>query len=58
MRYVAHRAMQLGVGSQLAKIDIQSAYKLVPVDLGDRHYLGMEWRGNGYIDGMLPLVCS
>ena len=46
--------MQLEVGSQLAKLDIQSAYKLVPVDLGDRHYLGMEWCGNGYIDGMLP----
>jgi len=51
---VAHRAMELGMGSLLAKTDIKSAYRLVPVHPEDRHYLGMEWGGCVYVDGMLP----
>ena len=51
---VARHAMQLGFGSQLAKVDIKSAYRLIPVHPGDRHYLGMEWGGRVYVDGMLP----
>ena len=51
---MARRAMELGVGSLLAKTDIKSAYRLVPVHPEDRHYLGMEWGGYVYVDGMLP----
>lgn len=51
---VAQKAMSLGVGSLMAKIDIKSAYRLVPVHPSDRHYLGMEWDGREYVDGMLP----
>lgn len=51
---VARRAMELGVGSMLAKTDIKSAYRLVPVHPEDRHLLGMEWGGRIYVDGMLP----
>lgn len=36
---VVRRATELGVGSLLAKIDIKSAYRLVPVHPGDSHYL-------------------
>ena len=46
--------MQLGKGSLLAKIDIKSAYRLIPVHPKDRQYLGMLWNGNLYIDAMLP----
>ena len=46
--------MQLGSGSLMAKIDIKSAYRLIPVHPRDRLLLGMQWRGDLYIDGMLP----
>ena len=48
---VAATAAALGRGAQLAKIDVKSAYRLVPVHPGQRHWLGMQWQG---IDGMLP----
>ena len=51
---VAKKAMQLGIGSLIAKIDIKSAYRLIPVSPLDRHYLGMQWEGQVYVDGMLP----
>ena len=38
----------------LAKIDIKSAFRLIPVHLADRHLLGMEWRESVYIDNCLP----
>ena len=51
---VAKKAMQLGVSSLIAKIDIKSAYRLIPVSPLDRRYLGMQWNGQVYVDGMLP----
>jgi hypothetical protein len=45
---VAHKA---GRGALLAKADIKSAYRLVPVH---RLLLGVEWQGHHYLDGMLP----
>ena len=51
---VAESAMQLGNASLLAKIDIKSAYRLIPVHPMDRTMLGMQWNGQVYIDGMLP----
>ena len=43
-----------GTGAMLAKADIQSAYRLVPVHPDDRMLLGVEWQGSHYVDGMLP----
>ena len=54
VKQVAETALQLGPGSLLAKIDIKSAYRLVPVHPLDRYMLGMEWDGQVYVDGMLP----
>ena len=51
---VAKKAVALGKGSLMAKIDIKSAYRLIPVAPKDRLYLGMKWEGKVYIDGMLP----
>jgi len=51
---VAHHAVKLGRGSLIAKIDIKSAYRLVPVCPLDRKWLGMQWNGQVYVDGMLP----
>lgn len=51
---VARIATSFGKGALIAKIDIKSAYRLVPVSPLDRHYLGMLWNNKIYIDGMLP----
>ena len=44
--------MVLGVGVLIAKIDIKSAYHLIPVCPADRKWLGMQ--AAGQVDGMLP----
>ena len=40
---VAAVVAALGAGSLLTKIDIKSAYRLVPVHQDDRPLLGVEW---------------
>ena len=45
---------ELGVGSLLAKIDIESAYRLIPVHPQDRPLQAVQWDGQIYIDPMLP----
>ena len=50
---IAH-IMRSGPGTLLAKIDIKSAFRLIPVHLQDRHLLAMEWRRNLFIDTCLP----
>ena len=44
----------MGQGTQLAKLDVESAYRIVPVHPTDRLLLGMQWRGELYIDTTLP----
>ena len=51
---VAATALSLGRGAMIAKIDIKSAYRLIPVHPEDRRWLGMKWENKVYIDGMLP----
>jgi len=51
---VAKKAVLLGRGSLIAKIDIKAAYCLIPVSPADRHYLGMRWKDKVYIDAKLP----
>ena len=46
--------VRLGRGALLAKIDIKSAFRLLPVHKDDRHMLGMLWNGGVYIDTCLP----
>ena len=46
--------LQSGRGTMLAKIDIKSAFRLLPVHPADRHLLGVKWRGNIYIDHCIP----
>ena len=42
------------MGTKLAKFDIQSAYRIVPVCPSDRHLLGVVWRGELFVDTALP----
>ena len=48
------RIVALGRGAELAKFDIESAYRLVPVHPQDRPLLGITWKGQTYVDGALP----
>ena len=45
--------LQLG-GALLVKVDVEHAYRNIPVHPEDRHLLGMAWRGRLYIDTALP----
>ena len=53
---VAEIIAELGVGSLLAKIDIESAYRLIPVHPQDRLLQAVQWDGQIYIDPMLAFV--
>ena len=48
------RVMAMDPGVHLTKIDIESAYRIMPVHPEDRNLLGMEWKGKQYIDLALP----
>lgn len=41
---VAEAVITFGRGAQLAKVDVASAYWIVPVNPADRHLLGMRWK--------------
>ena len=51
---VARVAQRLGRGKLLAKLDVQAAYRLVPIHPDDRPLLGVRWGDACYFDGMLP----
>ena len=46
--------LRKGRGTQLAKLDLESAYRNIPVHPEDRHLLGMEWKDSWYVDKALP----
>lgn len=48
---------RLGVGCYLAKTDIKSAFRIIPIHPGDYPLLGMKWQGNYYFDRCLPMGC-
>ncbi len=59
MKYVTiddaiQKILTLGRGALLAKIDIKSAFRLIPVHPNDRHLLAMEWNDQVFIDTCLP----
>ena len=51
---MARTALALGRGALLAKVDMKSAYRLIPVPKEDRPLLGIQWKGKVYIDARLP----
>ncbi len=51
---VVERVLALGEGAEIAKADVKTAYRNVPVHPRDRWLLGMEWEGETLIDGALP----
>ena len=56
---VAEAAAHLGRSTLLAKVDIEAAYRLMPVHSDDRWLLGRKWEDRLYVDPMLPFgLCS
>ena len=51
---VAKQLLELGPGALMAKMDIKSAYRIVPVHPQDRFLLGMQWEDRVYVDAALP----
>ena len=51
---VISRIVQVGRGAQLAKLDIESAYRMIPVQLGERLLLAVQWAGQTFFDTHLP----
>lgn len=47
----------LGRGCWLAKTDIKSAFRIIPVNPTDFHLLRIRWRGMFYYDKCLPMGC-
>ncbi len=51
---IAKSILRIGMGTEVAKMDIKSAYHIVPVHPGDRWLLGMRWRNQLFVDTALP----
>lgn len=51
---IAKRIAQCGKNAMLAKVDIEEAYRLIPIHSDDKHLLGVQWEGKIYIDAALP----
>ena len=45
---------QIGYGTLMAKIDVKSAFRLLPVHPADRHLLSTKWNNQIFIDTCLP----
>ena len=48
----AQHILRRGRSTLVAKVDLESAYRMVPVHPDDRHLLGMEWDGQLYVDSI------
>lgn len=46
--------IQYGIGAQMAKFDVEAAYRNIPVHPADRYLLGMKWRDQYFVDLVLP----
>ena len=44
----------LGPGTQLVKMDLKEAYRVIPVHPDDNHLLTITWEGAVYVDHSLP----
>ena len=46
--------LALGRYTQLIKVDLKNAYRILPIHREDRHQLGVCWEGGVYVDLCLP----
>ena len=52
------KILELGPGTELTKIDVKGAFRLIPVNPLDRHLLAMEWRGVSLLTHASHLTCG
>ena len=45
---------RLGRGTQLVKMDLRDAYRLIPIHPADHHLLAVTWHGETFVDRSLP----
>ena len=50
-----YTTIHLERGAKLAKMDIHTAYRIIPVHPHDRCLSGMRWEGQLFIDAALPV---
>ena len=50
--------LSYGKNCFLAKSDIKSAFRIIPINPKDYHLLGMKWQNNYYFDRCLPMGAS
>ena len=50
--------VRFGPGSFLAKSDIQSAFRLIPLHPSQYHLFGLKWQEEFYYDKCLPMGCA
>lgn len=48
---------KMGAGALIAKVDIESAFRIIPVKPEDRYLLGFTVQGQFYFDKCLPMGC-
>ena len=49
-----HYIVSLGRHTQLAKVDLKNAYRMLPIHPDDRHLLAISWQNKVYVDQALP----
>ncbi|KAK6172556.1 hypothetical protein SNE40_016187 [Patella caerulea] len=47
-----------GIGSFIAKTDVQSAFRIIPIHPSDHSLLGFRWNEQYYFDTCLPMGCA
>ena len=45
---------RLGAGTELIKLDLKNAYRIIPVQLQDDHLLAISWESGTHVDRALP----
>ena len=51
---LANQVAQMGKGTLMAKMDVEEAYRIIPIHPDDRHLLGIYWDGQVYMYAALP----
>ena len=54
VKHAIDLTVKTGKGALMGKVDIKSAYRIIPVHPSDRYLLGMRWRDKFYVDLALP----
>ena len=49
VKHAINLIIKTGKGALMGKVDIKSAYRIIPVNPSDRYLLGMHWKGKYYV---------